>query len=86
MPVTVGQNLFEIAELSSLVAEVHLSAEDLGEIRVGDKVSVRADSSGTDRFTGIISRIEPRASVTDEGVFFVADVLIQDSAQRLRPA
>lgn len=85
MPVTVGQNLFEIAELSSLVAEVHLSAEDLGEIRVGDKVSVRADSSGTDRFTGIISRIEPRASVTDEGVFFVADVLIQDSAQRLRP-
>jgi multidrug efflux pump subunit AcrA (membrane-fusion protein) len=85
MPVTMGQNLFEIAELSSLVAEVHLSAEDLGQIRVGDKVSVRADSSGTERFSGSISRIEPRASVSDEGVFFIADVMIQDAEQRLRP-
>jgi hypothetical protein len=85
MPVTIGQNLFEIAELSSLVAEVHLSAEDLGEIRVGDKVSVRADSAGTERFAGVISRIEPRASISDEGVFFIADVLIQDAEQRLRP-
>ena len=85
MPVTMGQNLFEIAELSSLVAEVHLSAEDLGQIRVGDSISVRADSAGTERFTGTISRIEPRASISDEGVFFIADVMIQDAEQRLRP-
>jgi hypothetical protein len=85
MPVTMGQNLFEIAELSSLVAEVHLNAEDLGQIRVGDTISVRADSAGTERFSGNISRIEPRASISDEGVFFVADVMIQDAEQRLRP-
>ncbi len=85
MPVTMGQNLFEIAELSSLVAEVHLSAEDLGQIRVGDTISVRADSAGTERFHGSISRIEPRASISDEGVFFVADVMIHDDEQRLRP-
>jgi hypothetical protein len=85
MPVTMGQNLFEIAELSSLVAEVHLSAEDLGQIRVGDTISVRADSAGTERFHGSISRIEPRASTSDEGVYFIADVMIHDDAQRLRP-
>jgi hypothetical protein len=85
MPVSLGQNLFEIAELTSMVAELHLHAEDLGQIQVGDLVSIRADSAGTRRFNGSIERIEPRASVSDEGVYFIADASIHDPEQLLRP-
>lgn len=85
MPVSLGQNLFEIAELTSMVAELHLHAEDLGQIQVGDLVSIRADSAGTLRFNGSIGRIEPRASVSDEGVYFIADTSIHDPEQLLRP-
>ena len=46
MPVTLGQSLFEVAELESMVAEVRLKATDLGQINVGDEVSVRSDASG----------------------------------------
>jgi multidrug resistance efflux pump len=85
MPVTLGQSLFEIAQLSTLTAEVHLTAEDLGQIRVGDKVAIRSDATGRDSFYGTIGRIEPRATVKDDQAYFTADVIIEDSQQRLRP-
>lgn len=85
MPVTLGQNLFEVAELETMTAEVHLTATDLGNIHVGDEVSIRADSSGGTTFTGKISRIEPRAKVIDDEAIFSADVTIEDSKRQLRP-
>jgi biotin carboxyl carrier protein len=85
MPVTLGQNLFEIAELDSMVAEVQLHAYDLCEVKVGDQVAVRADCSGNQSFQGEISRIEPRAIVIDNEAVFIADVVIRDPELRLRP-
>jgi hypothetical protein len=85
MPVTLGQNLFEVATLESMTAEVRLKASDLGNIFVGDEVSVRSDSSGGSKFCGKISRIEPRATVIDDEAVFVADVVIRDPDRLLRP-
>jgi multidrug efflux pump subunit AcrA (membrane-fusion protein) len=85
MPVTLGQNLFEVAELESMTAEVRLNATDLGQISVGDVVSVRSDASGVASFHGKISRIEPRATVIDNSAVFIADVVIRDPSLRLRP-
>ena len=85
MPVTLGQNLFEIAEMESMTVEVHLNAQDLGQIKVGDKVSVRSDATGGRTFEGSIGRIEPRASIIDQQTIFIADVIIEDSNMQLRP-
>ena len=85
MPVTLGQNLFEVAELESMNAEVRLNTSDLGIISVGDSVTIRSDASGGATFSGKISRIEPRATVIDEAAVFVADVAIRDPELKLRP-
>jgi multidrug resistance efflux pump len=84
-PVTLGQNLFEVAELEFITAEVRLNASDLGQINVGDEVNVRSDASGGESFRGKISRIEPRAVIMDEQAVFVADVIIRDPKLKLRP-
>ena len=85
MPLTMGQSLFEVAELESMTAEVRLLASDLAQISVGDEVSVRSDASGIASFRGKISRIEPRATVIDDAAVFVADVVIHDPDLQLRP-
>ena len=85
MPLTLGQSLFEVAELESMTAEVQLLASDLAQINVGDEVSIRSDASGIASFRGKISRIEPRATVIDDAAVFVADVVIHDPKLQLRP-
>jgi RND family efflux transporter MFP subunit len=85
MPVTLGQNLFEVAELHSMTAEIQLTASDLEQIHVGDSVTVRSDATGFRGFHGTIHRIEPRATIIDNSAIFVADVIINDSADQLRP-
>ena len=85
MPLTLGQSLFEVAELKSMTAEVRLLSSDLAQINVGDEVSVRSDASGISTFRGKISRIEPRASVIDDEAVFIADVVIHDPDLQLRP-
>lgn len=85
MPLTLGQSLFEVAELESMTAEVRLLASDLAQINVGDEVSVRSDASGVATFRGKISRIEPRATVIDDAAVFIADVVIRDPDLQLRP-
>ena len=85
MPLTLGQSLFEVAELESMTAEVRLLASDLAQINVGDEVSIRSDASGIASFRGKISRIEPRATVIDDAAVFVADVIIHDPKLQLRP-
>jgi hypothetical protein len=85
MPVTLGQSLFEVAELETMTAEVRLNAYDLEQINVGDEVSVRSDASGGETFRGRISRIEPRATILDDAAVFIADVVIRDPQLMLRP-
>ena len=85
MPLTLGQSLFEVAELESMTAEVRLLPSDLAQINVGDEVSVRSDASGIATFRGKISRIEPRATVIDDDAVFLADVVIRDPEMQLRP-
>ena len=85
MPLTLGQSLFEVAELESMTAEVRLLSSDLAQINVGDEVSIRSDASGIATFRGKISRIEPRATVIDDAAVFVADVVVRDPELQLRP-
>ena len=85
MPVNLGQNLFEVAELGLMTAEVRLTAYDLEQISVSDTVTVRSDATGFRAFHGKILRIDPRATVIENEAVFVADVLIRDSESGLRP-
>jgi len=84
-PVARGDTLFEIAPLENMTVQVHLTTEDLGEIRVDESATVRIDSAYGEAWEGKLSRIDPRAAVIDDQIRFVADMEVVNREQRLRP-
>ena len=80
-----GDTLFEIAPLETMTVQVHLTTEDLGEIAVEDTASVHVDSAMGAAWDGKLTRIDPRASVIDEEIRFVADMEVVNRENRLRP-
>ena len=85
MPVSFGQNLFEIAPLDKMVAEIHLLAEDLPWVAVGSQAVMRTDTSLHRAWTGTIDRIEPRAEVVDEEAVFIGEMEIENQEHLFRP-
>ena len=84
-PVARGDTLFEIAPLEKMAVQVHLTTEDLGEIEVDSSATVRIDSAYGEAWKGTLSRIDPRATVIDDEVRFVADMEVENRENRLRP-
>ncbi len=84
-PVARGDTLFEIAPLETMTVQVHLTTEDLGEIAVDDSATVHVDSANGEKWSGKLSRIDPRAEVIDEQIRFVADMEVVNRDNRLRP-
>ena len=84
-PVARGDTLFEIAPLEAMTVQVHLTTEDLGEITVDDRATVHVDSANGEKWSGKLTRIDPRASVIDEQIRFVADMEVINRDNRLRP-
>ena len=67
-----GHPLFRIADLDEMILRVYITSEDLGLLRVGEKVKVRVDGgSGEDAtrtYDGTISWISPKAEFTPKSV------------------
>jgi multidrug resistance efflux pump len=80
-----GDVLFEIAPLDRMTVQTHLTTEDLSEIQVGDKVTIRFDNAFGQCWQGNLSRIDPRAEVIDDQVRFVAEFDVENHDGRLRP-
>ena len=85
MPVTLGQSLFEIADLNDMVGEIRLKSEDLPYVHVGSVATVRTEATGTESFPAPIQRIEPHAELIDDQAIFIADVDLSNSKGLLRP-
>ncbi len=84
-PANRGDVLFEIAPLDRMTIQTHLKTEDLGEIEVGDRVTVRFDNAVGKSWQGKIIRIDPRAEVIDDQVRFVAEFDVDNVDGLLRP-
>ena len=84
-PVTRGDTLFEVAPLDRMTVETHLSTEDLAQIHVADRATLRVDSHQGNVWRGELERIDPRAKIIDEKVVFVAELEIDGGVNELKP-
>ena len=85
VPLELGQTLFEIAPLESMVAEVGVPESEADYVKPGMQVQLKFDSFPFQTFSAEIQRIHPRAEVVDDDSVFVAEVVLQNTEGRLRP-
>ncbi len=85
MPVTLGQNLFEVAPLDKMVVEVAIPERDITEAQVGRKVAVKIDAYPGRPFEGTLVRIHPRAEEWDADFVFVGEILIDNPNELFHP-
>ena len=85
VPLELGQTLFEIAPLDTMVAEVEIPESEAQYVEPGMSVQLKFDSFPFQTFSAEIQRVHPRAEDVDNASVFVADVVLENSAGRLRP-
>jgi len=83
-PVTIGQAIYEIAPLSPVSVEVAINGEEFANVRTGYQVTLRFDGLDKD-FTGKIRRIHPRSELRNGVNVFIAEVMLPNDEQKLRP-
>lgn len=81
----VGHNLYEIAPLDHLTAELAVPEEDLEQVAENAETAIKLDAVPGGAFEGKIVRIRPRGELRDNKQVFVAEVELTDDAGRLRP-
>ena len=85
VPLENGQTLFEIAPLETMVAEIGIPESEAQYVKPGMTVQLKFDSFPFKTFSATIQRIHPRAEELDGASVFIADVVLENSAGRLRP-
>ena len=85
VPVTVGQALYEIAPLDRMVVEIAVPDEQIGLVAPGQDVAIRLDAWPGDSWRGELHKIQPRSETRDDENVFIAEVLLDNADQRLRP-
>ena len=85
MPVELGQTLFEIAPLDTMVAAVGIPESEAQYVKPGMSVQLKFDSFPFQTFSAEIQRVHPRAEDVDNTSVFIADVELENSTGRLRP-
>lgn len=85
MPVTLGQNLFEVAPLDKMVLEVAIPERDITQAKVGQKVGVKLDSYPSQTLEGTLIRIHPRAEEWDTDYVFVGEMLVENPNEVFHP-
>ena len=84
-PLTVGQTLFEIAPLESMIVEMSVPDDEISYIAVGQKVDVRLDAFPGQMWETVAARVQPRSEIRDEDNVFIAEAELNNADGRLRP-
>jgi len=84
-PLTMGQSLFEIAPLGEMLVEVAVTEDQIQYVVTGQEVVLRLDAYAGSKWTANISKIHPRAEIRDDRNGFVAESVLHDSDDVLRP-
>lgn len=58
----VGKELLKVVDPTSLRFEGFVSADSIGSVKLGEKVSFRINGYGADEFTGTVTRVSPSAN------------------------
>jgi multidrug resistance efflux pump len=81
----IGHDLYEIAPLDHLTAELAVPEEDLEQVAENAEAVIRLDAVSGGNFDGRIMRIRPRGELRDNKQVFVAEVDLGNSSKNLRP-
>jgi RND family efflux transporter MFP subunit len=85
MPVSIGQNLFEVAPLDKMLVEVAIPERDFTHTQAGQKVRVKLDAYPGQTIEGTLIRIHPRTEEWDNDYVFVGEMLIDNPKEIFRP-
>ena len=84
-PLSVGDNLFEIASLTQLIAEVAVPEQDILFVKDKMPVSIVMDAIPGSKFESKIQRIHLRNEIRDNASVFIAEAELPNDANLLRP-
>lgn len=84
-PLQVGENLFEIAPLDSLVAEIAIPEADVMYVADEMSASIKLDAAPGRTIDAVVSRIHPRGEIRDNASVFVAEATVGNLDTTLRP-
>ena len=84
-PLAVGDNLFEIASLDRLVAEVAIPESDISFVAKAMEISVKLDSVPENTFDTTVQRIHFRNEIRDNQSVFIAETELPNDSKLLRP-
>lgn len=84
-PLEMGQNLFEIGPLRSVLAEVGIPEDEIQYAKPGMSVRIKFNSLPFETFLGKVKTIRPRAELLEDKSVFVAEVELDNSDGKLRP-
>jgi multidrug efflux pump subunit AcrA (membrane-fusion protein) len=82
---SVGQPLYEVAPVERMIAHLDVLQGELSHVAVGQQVEVSLEAFPGENGSGTIARIHPRSEPRDGASVFVAEVVIENAAGRLRP-
>ena len=85
VPLEIGQTLFEIAPLESMVAEVAVPEDEVRFVAEGQAARIRLDAFPYQTHETILDSVRPRSETRDDDNVFVADADMENGAKRLRP-
>lgn len=84
-PLTIGQTLFEIGHLDSMVAELQIPEEKIADVQLGQVVTITLDSFGGRPFRSSVDSIHPRSELIAEASVFVAEAQMPSVSLELKP-
>lgn len=84
-PLTLGQNLLEIAPAGELLIEVEIPAAEISYVQSGDRVELRLDSLPGTTNTAKLEHLPPRSEMRQDRHVFVAEVPMTGDLSALRP-
>lgn len=84
-PLEMGQTLFEVAPLDTMVAEIGIPENEIQYVKKDDWVALKINSFPFQNWAGRIGQIHPSAEIVSDSTVFIAEVEIENPSGRLRP-
>ena len=84
-PVSRGQELFEIAPLDTMMAEIGIPGDRIADVSPGMPVRVQIEGVPDRAWEASLSALRPRAEVRDGANVFISETGLPNTAQLLKP-
>lgn len=84
-PIQIGQTRFEIAPLDRMVVEVEIPEDEVSLVRSRAQTSIRFDAHPLQDWTLPLGRIQPRSELRNEQHVFIAEIMLDNKCDRIRP-